>query len=363
MEIKSKAEEQPKPKKSNKRKTLGNNFQKLVNSKNDDEIIKFLKKCEVNACGGSPRRSALGFDVSETVMDWLVKQGADVNFCNNYGATPLHHHAEMKTGNIKYLLKLGADVNAKDKMGATPLVNAVRSFQLENIKILVDAGADINVNYLDFSLVCSALRRTSRSNIPDCVKVVEYLLERGVKLTGKEAKEVNRIGEEFEFYYDSINPEHIDELEKGLHRLYEMFDVPPVPKIKKQKINEQIKVKSATWQEQHNELWNLLVPARNHANTVQGEIIRISGKLSYEILDNGRMNWDNEYVKMTRSMNDYLKQGNFEEIDLKECSELLEKVRTDKADETEMDRLCELSVKFVLQNTTPIVLNQVTYNR
>lgn len=244
-----------------------------------------------------------------------------------------------------------------------PLTNAVRNLCFENIKILVDAGADINVNYQDLSLVGLALKSTSNSNIPDCVKVVEYLLDKGVKLTGKEAKEVTRIGEDFEFYYDSISPEYIDELETGLHRLYKMFDVPPVPKLKKQKVNEPIKVKSVTWQKQHNELWNLLVPAQNHANTVQGEIIRISGKLSYEILDNGRMNWDNEYEKMTRSMNEFLKQGDFEEADLKECSELLEKVCTDKADETEMERLCELSVKFVLQNTMPIVLNQVTYNR
>jgi hypothetical protein len=142
-----------------------------------------------------------------------------------------------------------------------------------------------------------------------------------------------------------------------------MFDVPPVPKLKKQNINEPITVKSATWQKQHNELWHLLVPAQNHANTVQGEIIRISGKLSYEILDNGRMNWDNEYVKMTHSMYDYLKQGDFEETDLQECSELLEKVRADQADETEMSRLCELSVKFVLRNTMPIILSQVSYNR
>jgi ankyrin repeat protein len=210
-EDKTETEEQPKPKKSNKRKTLGNGFQKLVDSKNDDEIIKFLKRCEINACGGAPVRSALGFDVSETVMDWLVEQGADVNFRNSYGATPLHHHAGMRAGNVKYLIKLGADVNAKDKMGETPLINAVSNFRLENIKILVDAGADINVTYQNLSLVDLALRSTYNSSIPDCVKVVEYLLDKGVKLTGEEAKEVTRIGEQFEFSYNSMDPACIDE--------------------------------------------------------------------------------------------------------------------------------------------------------
>lgn len=130
-----------------------------------------------------------------------------------------------------------------------------------------------------------------------------------------------------------------------------------------QKLNEPIKVTSTTWQKQHHELWNLLVPAQNHAETLQGEIIRISGKLSYEILDNGGMNWDQEYVKMARSMSDYLRQGKMEENDLKECESLIEQICEDQADETGIERLCELSVKWVLQNTMPTVLNQVEYNR
>lgn len=362
-ESEAKAEEQPKPKKSNKRKTLGSNFQKLVNSKDDEEIIKFLKRCEINACGGAPVRSALGFDVSETVMNWLVEQGADVNFANSYGATPLHHHAGMRTGNVKYLLELGANINAKDKMGDTPLSKAVGAFRFENVKTLVEAGADINVIVRDTSLVSLALKGTSNMNIPACVNIVEYLLDKGVKLTGEEAKEVVRIGSDFEFYRDSINPEFVDELESGLHRLYELFNVRPVPKRKKQELDKPIKVTAATWQKQHNELWNLLVPAQNHAGTLQGEIIRISGKLSYEILDNGRINWDSEYVKMTHSMSDYLKQGVMEESDLNECEALLEQIRLDKADETELERLCELSVKWVLQNPLPVALDHVTYKR
>lgn len=359
----SKVEERSKPKKTTKRKTLGNDFQKLVDSKDDEEIIKFLKRCEVDACGGAPIRSALGFDVSETVMSWLVEQGADVNFTNSYGATPLHHHAGMRTGNVKCLLELGANINAKDKMGNTPLSEAVSAFQFENVKTLVEAGADINVIVRDESLISLALKRTSNINIPACEKIVGYLLDKDVKLTGEEAKEVTRIGNDLEFYYDRINPELVGELEAGLNRLFGLFKVPPVPKRKKQALGKTISVTAATWQKQHNELWNLLVPAQNHANTLQGEIIRISGKLSYEILDNGRMNWDKEYVEMTHSMLDYMKQGKFEEDDLKECSSLLKQVREDKADETEMERLCELSVKWVLQNAMPITLDQVTYKR
>lgn len=351
------------PPKSSKRKTLGNDFQKLADTKDDEAIIAFLKRCDVNACGGVPKRSALGFDISERVMNWLVEQGADVNFTNSYGATPLHHHAGMRTGNVKHLLKLGASINAKDKMGDTPLSKAVEAFQFENVKALVEAGADIDVIVRDLPLIGLALRGTSNINIPVCADIVEYLFDKGAKLTGEEAKEVTRIGSDFEFYYDRISSELVDELEAGLHRLYKLFDVSPVPKRIMQKLNEPIKVTSTTWQKQHHELWNLLVPAQNHAETLQGEIIRISGKLSYEILDNGGMNWDQEYVKMARSMSDYLRQGKMEENDLKECESLIEQICEDQADETGIERLCELSVKWVLQNTMPTVLNQVEYNR
>lgn len=61
-------------------------------------------------------------------MKWLIEHGADVNFRNSYGATPLHHHASERTGNIKFLLELGADINAKNKLGATPLSEAVGAF-------------------------------------------------------------------------------------------------------------------------------------------------------------------------------------------------------------------------------------------
>lgn len=75
------------------------------------------------------------------------------------------------------------------------------------------------------------------------------------------------------------------------------------------------------------------------------------------------MNWDEDYVKMTQAMADYMKQGSFDENDFEECLSLLKQIRADKADEAELEKLCELSVKWVLQNTMPIALNQVAYER
>ena len=46
------------------------------------------------------------------------------------------------------------------------------------------------------------------------------------------------------------------------------------------------------------------------STTLQGEVIRISGKLIQEILDNGKMNWDKEYLQMVQALLGYLSQGN-----------------------------------------------------
>ncbi len=61
-------------------------------------------------------------------------------------------------------------------------------------------------------------------------------------------------------------------------------------------------VKSKRWTQQFDELWKMLVPDKGHAFTVQGEVIRIVGKVTREILDNGSINWDSEYEKLTQAL-------------------------------------------------------------
>ena len=63
---------------------------------------------------------------------------------------------------------------------------------------------------------------------------------------------------------------------------------------------------SDNWLEQYKELWELLVPKQGKASTVQGEVIRICGKLEHEILDNGRINWDNDFELMCKELRKYL---------------------------------------------------------
>jgi cytohesin len=103
---------------------------------------------DVNAKGGYPEWSALGAAVQaghDSVVEFLVASGADVNarFVNE--GTPLHlaalngrkHAAEL-------LIAAGADVNAKDNDGGTPLHDAVSQGHRNVVELLIAKGAAVN---------------------------------------------------------------------------------------------------------------------------------------------------------------------------------------------------------------------------
>ena len=49
---------------------------------------------------------------------------------------------------------------------------------------------------------------------------------------------------------------------------------------------------------QHGELWDLLVPDSGQCQTLQGEVIRIAGRVGHEMYDNGGINWDRSFGKL-----------------------------------------------------------------
>jgi hypothetical protein len=54
------------------------------------------------------------------------------------------------------------------------------------------------------------------------------------------------------------------------------------------------------WKKEHQRLWDTFVPASGQADTVQGELVRIVGKLTDEAYRNGNMNWDADCERMWR---------------------------------------------------------------
>ncbi len=58
------------------------------------------------------------------------------------------------------------------------------------------------------------------------------------------------------------------------------------------------------FQKEFDELWNNLVPHEGNADSLQGELIRIIGRLASEFYRNGNMNWETNpyYQKMANCL-------------------------------------------------------------
>ena len=113
-------------------------------------------------------------------MQRLLDQGANINegaLSGNCSGPPLAHAAyHCQPESVRYLVNKGADIEAVGVMmaGHRPLHLAAREDCVEAVKILLDAGADINVRAND--RYGSALAMAALSGN---IKTLKYLIERG----------------------------------------------------------------------------------------------------------------------------------------------------------------------------------------
>jgi len=166
--------------------------------------------------------------------------------------------------------------------------------------------------------------------------------------------------QEFEFHREGFNPEYLEETDTALQELYKLFDVPAVPRRIQHDGKSAIILAGHTWEERYEQAWTLLVPSSGSAITVQGEVVRIAGRVNDELLRNAIGNWDKEYRKMLTAISGYLQQGNsLSESELAEVTDIQKHILED--DGTGTQRLCELATAWVVQNPQPIALGKVNY--
>lgn len=115
-------------------------------------------------------------------------------------------------------------------------------------------------------------------------------------------------------------------------------------------------------------LWDYLVPASGKAQTAQGEIIRIAGRVQHEFLDNGCINWDEDFKKMLDAFLEYLQLGNgFDDEDLKVAKVLVQILKENGDKGFIEDRLiavlCSCAMAWVKQNPKVIAPLSAEYIR
>lgn len=93
-----------------------------------------------------------------SIINCLIKAGADINYNNNNSQTPLMKVAIYKPGHIEEFIIAGANINDSDNLGKTALMYAIDTtsnrkkirnqfyieITLQNITKLIEAGADVN---------------------------------------------------------------------------------------------------------------------------------------------------------------------------------------------------------------------------
>ena len=169
------------------------------------------------------------------------------------------------------------------------------------------------------------------------------------------------IGERFEFHRQGFNAEYLEEYSSALDRLYVLFGVPPVPRRIEYDGRSPIVLPPGDWPQQHEALWQLLVPSKGAAATAQGEAIRISGRLANEWMGNGGINWDADFKKMAKALVELLGSGSpLPEADLAEAQAIVADI---SEREDDVQRLSQLAVTWVGQNSAPIKQGKPAYKR
>ena len=345
-----------------KKKTLPKDFTELLAANDLNTLKAALSQCEPNAYDRYAfNKPALSFyDIPVELMAWLLEQGADINVKDEYGRTPLHYHAQVNnTVQLAFLLAQGADIHAQDTYGNTPLHFA--EYHADAARLLIEHGADIKAEGdRRHDVVERMLSRLSSGEIARAAQAAAVYLQAGYKPTKLAKEQVVRIGEDFEFHRAGFNPEFLAETEAGLQQLYRLFAVPPVPKRIQHDGQSPIVLAGDTWEQRYEQAWVLLVPGSGQAGTMQGEAVRIAGKINDELLRNAMGNWDKEYRKMLTALGGYLQQGNaLSASQLAEVAHISKHMLED--DGTGSSRLCELATLWVCRNPELIALEKTTY--
>ncbi len=112
------------------------------------DVLEFLVARGANVNARDPRGlSALHLTVYTGQLEalrFLLDKGTDVRARGPSGMGPLHWAARARAEIVTLLLGRGADVGGRDDYGNTALVLAIREGAEANVRLLVEAGADLN---------------------------------------------------------------------------------------------------------------------------------------------------------------------------------------------------------------------------
>jgi ankyrin repeat protein len=107
------------------------------------------------------------------------------------GNVLINNVTNVDINGVNNLIKKGADVNYKDDLGYTPIIAASITGNVEILKLLIDNGADINYKETDKDYKDSTPLMFAAWN--NNIAAIEYLINKGADMVLKNAKDYNFI--------------------------------------------------------------------------------------------------------------------------------------------------------------------------
>ncbi len=341
-------------------------FDAAATSGNDAPVRAALEACEPDARSTFGNQTPLmSRRCTPAIARWLVERGTDVNATNTWGRTALHESAFARFHHAlspEVLIALGADVHLRSNQGLTPLHSAADGKNVASATLLLAHGADLNARTNNgLTPLEYGLFRMSNAELVAMVPFAQFLLAAGAQVTPKAQSAVLTAAQTFEFYRAKFARDSVEEASAACAALCALFGVIPPPRRLMHDGAAPIVVTGATWRQRHEALWQLLVPSSGACATVQGEVIRITGRVLDELRRNGGGNWDADYTSMVAALCEHLASHTaLSPADLAEAHAAQRAVRRDDA---APDRLAELAVAWVGRNPTPIPLPKPGYTR
>ena len=118
---------------------------------------------------------------NEKILEELLNNGGETEYQDNMGRKAISYAATCKgVGPLKLLIKRKCNVNDREKAGFTPIIHACRTGRYENVKLLLENGADPMLKPRPGQCMCIhfACMKESENNI----KIVKLLLEKKPEL-------------------------------------------------------------------------------------------------------------------------------------------------------------------------------------
>lgn len=345
-----------------KRKKLPSALISALESGDFDVFCRTMKKCEPNALTETGHNAFTLPHLTEAHIRWLIEYGTIINQPTRWGETPLAFVAarDGREEILSLLIRYGASIEL-----GSPLHSAARHGRTENMRILMEHGADVEArNSFGQTPLEYALASVSGAGVIHIAGAVGLLIDSGAVITEKARGLFGRLAESVEFYRDRFPADVEPEVDAAMARLCPLFDMTPLPRRVLHDGISPICVPEGAWQTQFEALWDLLVPASGPCKTVQGEVIRVNGKIGHELLDNGGINWDKDFKQMLVWLEDRLIETSaLTKDDQAEAVRRIHALTNQSVAEADHNELNRLSVKWVLNNPSPLPLGQLPYDR